>query len=197
MQPSRTEYADPLIRLPDTPRKHLRKPLRTLLAVLVAAGACLGAGLATAGPAHAVTLTSPERHLLALVNATRVHHGLPRLTVVTSLERASRAHSRQMIADGYFGHSSYGGETFAARLVRLGYSSAGYTSWTVGENIAYGSGSLGTPKAIFRSWMHSTPHRRIILTRRFRNVGVGRACGTYGGVADVVFFTLDCGARSK
>jgi uncharacterized protein YkwD len=168
-----------------------------LLAVVAVAGACLGAGLASAGPAHAVTLTSPERHLLTLVNATRAAHGLPTLRVVACLERAARAHSRQMAARGFFSHASYNGETFAARLVRLGYTNDGYWNWTVGEDIAYGSGSHGTATAIFKAWMHSAPHRAIILTRRFRDAGVGRACGTYSGVAGVVFFTLDCGARSK
>jgi uncharacterized protein YkwD len=164
---------------------------------VVAAGACLGAGLASAGPAHAVTLTSPERQVLTLVNATRAAHGLPSLRAVASLERAARAHSRQMAARSFFSHTSYGGETFAARIVRLGYTNAGYASWTVGEDIAWGSGSHASAQAIFRAWMDSAPHRAVILTRRFRNAGVGRASGTYGGVVGAVFFTLDCGARSR
>ncbi len=193
MQPSRTANADPLRH----PRTSLGRPQRMLLAVVLAAGACLGAGLATAGPAHAVTLRSPERRLLALVNATRKAHGLPKLRAVASLERAARAHSRQMLTKGFFSHSSFSGETFAARIVRLGYTNVGYSSWTAGEDIAYGSGTAGTPRAIFKAWMHSAPHRHVILTRRFRDVGVGRASGTCSGVAGVIFFTLDCGARSK
>jgi uncharacterized protein YkwD len=193
MQPSRTANAEPLRH----PRSTPGRSLRVLLAVLLAGGACVGAGLVMAAPAHAVKLTSTERHLLALVNATRKAHGLPRLRPVASLERAARAHSRQMVAKDFFGHASYGGESFAARIVRLGYTNAGYSSWTAGEDIAYGSGSAGTAKAIFRAWMHSTPHRRVILTRKYRDAGVGRASGTYAGVSGVVFFTLDCGARSK
>jgi uncharacterized protein YkwD len=45
--------------------------------------------------------------------------------------------------------------------------------------------------------MHSPPHRAVILNRRFRSAGVGRAAGVYKGMPDVVFFTLDCGARSN
>jgi len=193
MQPSRTAYADPLRH----PRTGLVRTLHLLLAALLAAGACLSAGLVTARPAHALTLRTPERRLLALVNATRKAHGLPRLRVVASLERASRAHSLQMVTKDYFSHSSFDGESFAARLVRLGYKSAGYSSWTAGEDIAYGTGSASTARAIFKAWMHSPGHRRVILTRRYRDCGVGRARGTYCGTSGVVFFTLDCAARSK
>lgn len=144
-----------------------------------------------------ITLRTPERQLLALVNHARTSRGLHRLTVVTSLERAARAHSSQMVAKTYFSHDSYSGESFSSRLIRFGYGHDGYTSWKVGENIAYGSGDLGAPKAIFRAWMKSSAHRAIILTKAFRNVGVGRAVGTYDGMSGVVFFTLDCGVRTK
>ena len=141
-------------------------------------------------------MTKPEKKLLTLVNHVRATHGLHKLKMAASLERASRAHSRDMVRNDYFSHDSDSGESFCARLIRFGYSTAGCTSWTAGENIACGSGSSGTPKAIFMAWMHSPPHRAVILTKRFRNVGVGRANGAFKGLSGVVFFTLDCGART-
>ena len=154
--------------------------------------------LVIAPPSSAsITLTKPERQLLALVNQTRVKHNLHKLRVVTCLERAARAHSREMVNRDYFQHSSYSGESFGARLIRFGYRTSGFTSWRAGENIAYGSGTLGSPKAIWRAWMKSAPHKAIILTKCFRDVGVGRAVGTYRGISHVVFFTLDCGRRTK
>lgn len=154
--------------------------------------------LVAAPPSFAsVTLTKPERQLLALINHTRLNHHLHRLTAVSSLERASRFHSRQMVRRDYFAHESYNGESFGTRLIRFGYGTSGCTSWKVGEDIAYGSGSLGTPRAIWRAWMRSAPHRAIILMKCFRNVGVGRAVGTYRGFSGVVFFTLDCGVRTR
>jgi hypothetical protein len=36
-----------------------------------------------------------------------------------------------------------------------------------------------------------------MLTRRFRNLGIGRASGTFKGVSGIVFYTLDCGARTR
>ena len=149
-----------------------------------------------AASAHAIALTKPETQLLALVNTTRAKHGLHKLAVITSLERASRAHSREMVKRDYFSHSSFSGESFSARLIRFGFTTAGYRSWTIGEDIACGYGPGATPTAIFQAWMHSPAHRAVILTRRFRSAGLGRAKGTIKGVSGVVFFTLDCGVRT-
>jgi len=184
---------------------YANRPARTLAAPQVAKRLSLCIVLAAfvvfvvapATSAQALTMTKPEKKVLALVNNVRVKHGLHRLKMVASLERASRAHSHEMVRRDYFGHSSYSGESVGARLIRYGYSTAGCTRWTVGEDIAYGYASYGTPRAIFQAWMHSPAHRAVILTARFRNVGVGRAKGAFRGISGVVFFTLDCGARTR
>jgi uncharacterized protein YkwD len=153
-----------------------------------------------AGPvasAQATTMTKPEKKLMTLVNHMRARHHMHRLAMVASLERASRAHSRQMVRRGYFGHNSASGESVGARLIRYGYAATGCTRWTVGENIAYDYQASATPHAIFMAWWHSPAHRRVMLTRRFRNLGIGRAAGTFKGVSGIVFYTLDCGARTR
>ena len=78
--------------------------------------ACAMIFVAPAAPAQALTLTKPEKQLLALVNHVRATHNLPKLTIATCLERASRAHSREMACRGYFSHNSYNGESFSQRL---------------------------------------------------------------------------------
>ena len=45
--------------------------------------------------------------------------------------------------------------------------------------------------------MKSPAHRTIILTRSFRDVGVGAAKGTFCGVGGVSMFTVDFGHRVK
>lgn len=168
---------------------------RLALVIVLAAFALLA--VAPAASARAVKTTKPEKTLLVLVNQVRAKHGLHKLKLIPSLERAARAHSREMVRRDYFSHSSFNGESFAARLVRFGFTTSGCTSWTVGENIAYGCGSTGTPKAIFEAWMHSPPHRAVIFTKAFRSVGVGRAKGTFKGMSGIVLFTLDCGVRTR
>ncbi len=167
---------------------------RLSLSVVLVGVAVLAVGPVAA--AHAVTLTKPEKKLMTLVNHVRVKHHLHKLTMTPSLERAARAHSRQMVRLGYFSHSSASGESLGARLIRFGYTSTGCTRWTVGENIAYGYQASATPHAIFMAWWHSPAHRRVLLTKRFRNLGIGRAKGTFKGLDGVVLFTLDCGART-
>lgn len=167
---------------------------RLVLCIVLAA--CAMIFVAPAAPAQALTMTKPEKQLLALVNHVRATHNLPKLTVATCLERASRAHSREMVRRGYFSHNSYNGESFSQRLIRFGFSTSGCKRWTAGEDIAWGYGPGGTAKAVFTAWMHSAPHRAVILDKSLRRVGVGRAKGTYKGIPDVIFSTLDCGART-
>ena len=172
----------------------LQLALKRLSLRIVVVGFAVFAAVPAAS-AHAITMTKPEKQLMTLVNHMRAKHHLHQLTMVASLERAARAHSRQMVRRGYFSHSSASGESFSARLIRFGYTTTGCTRWTVGENIAYGYQASGTPHAIFMAWWHSPAHRHVMLTKRLRNLGIGRASGTFKGVDGIVFFTLDCGVR--
>lgn len=143
-----------------------------------------------------VSLTTPERTVLRLINHARAARGLHRLALRTTLYRAAKAHSRSMLRLSYFSHSSASGETFAARILRYGYARSGCSSWSVGEVIGWGAGgTAGSAKAIFRAWMRSTAHRTVVFTKRWRDVGIGRALGTYAGIAGVRTFTVDFGRR--
>jgi uncharacterized protein YkwD len=146
-------------------------------------------------PAPTFTLTAKEKLVIQLVNKARASHELAPVRAHKTLVRAARGHSTDMVHRGYFSHDSYNGTAFWSRLINYGYKRAGYSSWSVGECIAWGQGLLGTPQAIVKAWMHSPPHRAIILTSRFRDVGVGVHSGAYMGGA--FFFTLDFGRRSK
>jgi len=69
----------------------------------------------------------------------------------------------------------------------------------VGEDIAWGTGLLSSPVAIVDSWMKSPPHRAVILTPQFREIGVGTALATktWKKLSNVTFFTLDRAAASS
>jgi uncharacterized protein YkwD len=117
--------------------------------------------------------------------------------MVRPLDSAALSHSRDMIARDYFSHSSLAGASVAARVRRAGYSTSGCSRWSVGEVIALGSGSKSTPGSIFKAWMRSSGHRKVILTKSWRDVGVGCARGTYRGVRGVVMYTVDFGRRVR
>jgi len=49
--------------------------------------------------------------------------------------------------------------------------------WSLGENLAWGSGFYATPAETVKSWMASAGHRANILHGGFRDVGIGLALG--------------------
>ena len=143
------------------------------------------------------TVTKDEALLITLINQQRAKHHLAPVKLNTCLMDASRAHSAEMAAKTYFTHNSRNGESFFRRLQRYGYKRTGYHLWMVGEDIAWGTGLLSSPVAIVDSWMKSPPHRAVILTPQFREIGVGTALAakTWKKLSNVTFFTLDMGRR--
>jgi uncharacterized protein YkwD len=132
---------------------------------------------------------------LCLVNRERAAAGLPALLSSPQLAVAATAHSADMVANGYFSHDSLDGRDLVERIRAAGWSTTG--SWRAGENIAWGSGSYGSPRHIVRSWMNSPGHRANILNAAFREAGSGVAAGapqrTSMGAGT---YTMDFGARS-
>ena len=158
-----------------------RKPLRasalilSLAALLVlpataAAGGCPNAGVEP----NPAAIGQPEYNgaILCLLNQQRAGRGLPALRMNSRLSSAAQGHSASMNHQGYFSHDSPDGSGFEGRITASGYL-RGSRSWALGENIAWGSGFLGTPSAIVSGWMKSPPHRANILQRRFREIGIG------------------------
>jgi uncharacterized protein YkwD len=148
-----------------------------------------------AGSAAAFDRDANEATMLQLVNHARACRGLATVKGADPLHRAARDHSRDMIDRDYFSHSSLAGATVAARARRAGYSRGDCSQWAVGEVIAWGQSCRGTPESVFRGWMRSSPHRKVILGRRWRDVGIGCARGTYKGMSGVVMYTIDLGRR--
>src|SRR5215204_2271118 len=118
------------------------------------AGTCAGAN---ADPASTST-TTIKQSTVCLLNQQRHRHGLKSLKTNGRLSLASQRHSNSMVARKVFEHGNFVGRIKAVRYLQ------GAGSWSVGENIAWGSGSLATPNEIVRAWMDSPPHRHNILT---------------------------------
>ena len=139
------------------------------------------------------TAVSPEA-VRCEINAIRVAHGLRPVGPTSTLDKAAKRHSADMVRRHYFAHVSPSGLTVTERVKRAGYL-RGAGSHHLGENIAWGSGSAATPAAIVQAWMNSPPHRAIILTPDFRDAGVGIAHGAPQG-GDGATYTLDVGRRA-
>ena len=151
----------------------------------------------TASANNRGTLSSLETSILQRLNETRQSHGLPPLRLSIRLTSAADAHSLDMADSGYFDHSSRDGTPFWKRIDHW-YSSAGYGSWSVGENMVWASPNLSAGRAL-ALWMASPEHRANILSTRWREIGVSAvhvaaARGVYHGLP-VTIITTDFGAR--
>jgi uncharacterized protein YkwD len=163
-------------------------------AFAAAAALALPANALACGNVHAdanrTAIKQVDSSTVCLLNAQRRAHHLPPLKVNKKLSLASARHAREMAARHYFAHGDFVGRIRAVRYL------AGARSWIVGENIAWGSQQLGTPQEIVKAWMNSPPHRANILSRSFREIGIGVSRGApVPGVGDGVTYATDFGKR--
>jgi uncharacterized protein YkwD len=141
----------------------------------------------------------PARHAtLCLLNRIRHQHHRHRLRSNASLQAVAQRYSEQMVAQQFFDHGSPAGSTFVERIRTTPYLSSA-SSWSLGENLAWGSGGFATPRQTVRGWMHSSGHRHNILEPRYREIGIGIAPGApvdVGGVAGATY-TTEFGKRTR
>jgi uncharacterized protein YkwD len=157
--------------------RRLLVPIFAVSALAVSAPAALAAcdGGVSASDPDAVAAT------LCLLNEQRADHGLKAFSESTTLDRAADDYAADMVKRRFFDHVSPGGGTMMDRIKAAGWVASG--SWSAGENIAWGSGSLATPASIVNGWMRSAGHRANILNGRFTQIGIGVAAGApQGGV---------------
>ncbi len=144
-----------------------------------ATGRCAGAGQ----PLEQLGVDAARAATLCALNRERAAHHVGALRLDARLNLAAQGHSNDMVAKRYFDHGDFG-----ARIQRTGWTRH-RRSWTLGENIGYGSGGSATPRAIVSAWMHSAGHRANILERRFHSIGIGIASGTPDGDGGATYST--------
>lgn len=151
-----------------------------------------------AAPASPAILSGYELDIVRRMNAIRTARGLHALRISRQLSAAAAYHTNQMGLRGFFEHESANGADFWKRIERF-YPSRWARSWSVGENILWGSPEISAAKAV-REWMQSPPHRANILSPEWREVGLGAAHfasapGEYRG-GPVTIVTADFGVRT-
>lgn len=125
---------------------------------------------------------------VCLLNRERARHGMRSLRANRNLSLAALAHTQDMVRQRYFEHVSKAGLDVVDRLLSTGYLGR-VRSWAVGENLAWGTDTLSTPSQTVAAWMRSPPHRKNILNRRFREVGIGVVFHTPSAGSDPVAAT--------
>ena len=159
-----------------------------------AAAPCPGADLIPSSE----NLDQVRASTLCLLNRERTRHGLQRLSESPQLRKSAQGFSQTMVSESFFDHVSPGGSTLLSRVRRgTGYLQ-NVSEFALGENIAWGSGEYATPAETMDSWMHSAGHRRNILNRRFRHVGIGIALGAPVDAEGMpaATYTIDIGYRT-
>jgi uncharacterized protein YkwD len=148
------------------------------------AGALAAPGAETAAVACAGEYAAPTGHNAALVdtatlcvmNRVRVTHGLRTLRFNRVLGRIASGQAKDMVRGGYFGDQSLSGQSPLSRILASNYPArTANVRLLTAQNIGWGTGPNATPVGIVRAWMLSPPHRQIILTPAYRDVGVGVA----------------------
>ena len=139
-------------------------------------GSCPGSGASPASSSRpAIT-----RAVICEINRERTARGLGRVRAHRTLAAMATRYARAMVRQQFFSHTSPSGASMSERLRASGY---GGRSWTAGETLAWGSGRQATPRGIVSAWMHSPPHRTVLLGRMYRDVGIGVALGSpFGGL---------------
>jgi len=120
----------------------------------------LGLALATsmllgAAPASAAASGRPEARMVAVINATRVAHGLRPLRPVAGMTAYARRHARSMAHRGALFHTSDFSVICCWRVVA--------------ENVGVG----GSVAALHRAFMASPGHRANLLNGSLSQVGIG------------------------
>jgi uncharacterized protein YkwD len=167
-----------------------------VLAVLLAA---VGAAVLTGpAPARAPTACSThagldapsgvqERAMLCLTNRARRGRGLSVLIAVRPLTRAADHKSADILRCDEFSHEACG-RPFTYWMDRFGFRGCAEA-----ENIAWGTGPLGSVRSIFRAWMQSPGHRENILGP-YEQSGIGLRVGRLDGYPGAHVWTQDFGA---
>jgi uncharacterized protein YkwD len=130
--------------------------------------------------------------ILCLHNQIRSQRGLPLLKENARLRRAALAHSSDMVSRGFFEHTTPNGTTMVQRIQAARYTSPRF-GWALGENLAWGTGSLATPRAIMKAWMDSPGHRANVVKRAYREIGIGIVAGVPSDHDSGATYTADFG----
>lgn len=115
--------------------------------------------------------------LLCLVDDERRRRGLPAFRTSPALRASARRYAADMVARRFFDHVTPDGQTLVQRIRAAGYLRGAARGWALGEVIAWKPAVHATARAAFRAFLASPPHRRLLLSRAYRDAGAGATPG--------------------
>jgi uncharacterized protein YkwD len=130
-----------------------------------------------------------ERAMRCMTSFARTRLGLRPLGTPAELVTAAVGKAGDILACDDFSHQACGRD-FTYWMERSGYLAGG--CWRAGENIAWGTGRLGSVGSIFDAWMRSPGHRANILGR-YSQIGIGLQVGSLGGYSGAAVWVQQFG----
>ncbi|MFT3863911.1 MAG: CAP domain-containing protein [Solirubrobacterales bacterium] len=128
--------------------------------------------------------------MLCMTNYARQVNHLAALSRSRPLQRAAEQKSSDIVACDDFSHEACG-RPFTFWDQRYGYLKG---CWRAGENIAWGTGTYSTVRAIFTAWLQSPEHHANILGP-YREIGIGLRVGAVEGNEGAAVWTQDFGSH--
>ena len=152
-------------------------------ALAAVASSCAGATTA-AGDGH-----SRLEAMYCGINIVRRTYRLPLVRGSVPLNRSSVLKANAVRRCG-FTHTPCG-MNFSGTFKQAGYLPAR----AFGENLAWGQGDLGSPLQTLQLWLNSPPHRRNLLARNWRDLGIAFERGHMFGHDGVALWVMQFGRR--
>jgi uncharacterized protein YkwD len=168
-----------------------------LLLVTAALTAVGGSASAQATPcpgadqvATAATIAQTRAALTCLINAARAERQIAPLRVETHLQTAAQRYARALDPAKPLTHSR-GGSSPLDRIADAGYG-RGASGFSAAETLGRSQGALSAPTIRVTAWLASASTRKLLLSAKYRDVGIGVA--TKG---DATTFVVEIAARVK
>jgi hypothetical protein len=142
--------------------KKMHKKTQKILGIAVLAVVLLFSFSLKTLASQAIEITSEE--VIKMVNDSRQAEGLEVLVENEKLSQAAQAKVEDMLKEGYFAHNSPSGKTPWFWIEKTGYD-----YHYAGENLAM---DFKNAQEQHTAWMKSPTHKKNILNKDFREIGV-------------------------
>jgi uncharacterized protein YkwD len=133
-----------------------------------------------------------EAAMECMINYARHQAGLGKLHDMGKLDGSSTNKAGDILRCNQFSHEACG-RGFLFWFRRSGYIPS--HCWWAGENLAWGTGGLGSVRSVMRAWMHSPPHRANILSPEYDQFGVSLRVGGLSGATAAHLWVNHFGAH--
>jgi uncharacterized protein YkwD len=166
-------------RLPRGIPDRLDGRVRHRAVILAAAVAAVSAAVSTAAPAQGTAIpacpptAAPPDAVLCLVNAARAARSVAPLRADTRLTGATQRFAAALGTSAPLTHRLEGGPSAQARIAASGYGGGRDKGFDFMEVLGRSFGAAATPEQRVQAWLGDDVIRRALLTRRFRDIGVG------------------------